>query len=338
MERKSLLKPGTSFANLDIVRKLSTHHDGKREVYRCMDAKGYPYILIVYDLESTPFNLGLGRDKGWVDVTLITEIDFLKHNQDLPGLPRFIASGCDEYEGHQLGWVKQEHIYAETLADIMKWHSGRTPKEAVHVLKILADLLEKIIAFTRGSGVYNLSPDNILVTKDPATGYIKDIYVTGLSNLGFSGVGGKKVDDSTLDPHFRAPETYDNDYSYRSDIYSLGMIFALILLGYPDCEILEKNDNALFREAMLLKINDNFEKILLYFMCIALKENPFERHKTTDLFKHRICRLIVKKKTSPPEEFCLPESVIKREQAKAQQKQKQEDNKSQSDDHITNWN
>ncbi|MDE5877282.1 MAG: serine/threonine-protein kinase [Muribaculaceae bacterium] len=334
MERASLLKLGTSFIDLDIVRKLSTHHDGKREVYRCMDGKGYPYILIVYDLDSAPFNLGANKT-GWTDVTLITEIDFLAHNQDLPGLPRLIGYGCDEYEGHRLAWVKQEHIYAKTLADIMKWHNGRTPREAIHVLKILGDLLEKIIMFTRGSGVYNLSPDNILVIQDSSTDYIKDIYVTGLSNLGFSGVGGKRVDGSTLDPHFRAPETYDNDYSYRADIYSLGMIFTLILLGYPDCEILERNDNKLFREAMLLKIDDNFEKMLKYFICKSLKEEPFERHKTTELFKHRISKLIVKKKTTSQEEIYFPSSE---EQNKQESAQKQEDKKSQSDDNSTNWN
>lgn len=55
----------------------------------------------------------------------------------------------------------------------------------------------------------------------------------GFTNIGTSYTGNSPIGENDIDKRFRAPEARKCILDHRSDIYSLGMVMLLMLIGYP---------------------------------------------------------------------------------------------------------
>ena len=51
MFKASMIKNNTEFAGYKVVRKLSLHHDGEREVYMATDGESRNVALTVFDIK-----------------------------------------------------------------------------------------------------------------------------------------------------------------------------------------------------------------------------------------------------------------------------------------------
>ena len=235
MFKSSILQNNTQFAGYEVVRKLSLHHDGEREVYFATDDNGRNVALTVFDIKCRRYATDRSARKRQPD--FIEEVRFYKEcaavagYKDIMGLPKYLGCGIDTYNHHRYGWVAQEYIEGDSLdAEILR--QGVIPlKDALEIVKKVSSIVNAIARFTRGGGHYNISTDNIIVRYDGDE--LTDVRLCGFTNIGTSYNGNTPIEEGDIDNRFRAPETYKHVYNYRSDIYSLGMVLLSMLTGYP---------------------------------------------------------------------------------------------------------
>lgn len=150
---------------------------------------------------------------------------------DVLGLPKYLGCGIDTYSRHRYGWVAQEYIEGESL-DAEIHRQGVIPlKDALEIVKRVSFIVDAVTRFTRGGGHYNISADNIIVRYEGDE--LKDVRLVGFTNIGTSYSGNSPIGEDDLDKRFRAPETHKGIHNHKSDIYSLGMVLLLMLIGYP---------------------------------------------------------------------------------------------------------
>lgn len=240
MKAKSLLKPNTVFLNYGIVEKLSTHHEGTREVYSAVDTDGRDIVLVIYNAKSKRFAAVKDEDKTQPD--FIDEIRFYKSCADLDNIPEYVDSGMYIQGRKRLCWLAILQAYGTSLDEELKKRNFFSKRDAITIVQCIAKALEAISCFTRGGGHYNVSTENVIVNYE--NGKLTDVMLIGLTNIGAAYNGLAPIDESTLDKRFRAPETYRGQYSSSSDIYSLGMLLLTMILGYPitDEEIITSTD------------------------------------------------------------------------------------------------
>ncbi|WP_300915129.1 AAA family ATPase [Bacteroides acidifaciens] len=234
MFKSSMINSNSEFAGYKIVGKLSQHHDGVREVYQAVDCDGRSVALTVFNLRSRRYAADRSARKRQPD--FIEEVRFYKEcaaaagYADVMGLPKYLGCGIDTYCHHRYGWLTQEFIDGDSL-DAEVRRQGVIPlKDALEIVRIVSFIVDAVARFTRGGGHYNISADNIIVRYEGDE--LKDVRLVGFTNIGTAYSGNSPI-DGEIDNRFRAPETYKHIYSYRSDIYSLGMLLLLMLTGYP---------------------------------------------------------------------------------------------------------
>lgn len=235
MFKASMINNNTEFAGYKVVRKLSRHHDGEREVYVATDEEGRNVTLTVFDIKCRRYATDRSARKRKPD--FIEEVRFYKAcaaaagYADVLGLPKYLGSGIDTYSHHRYGWVAQEFIDGDSLdAEIRR--QGVIPlKDALEIVKRVSFIVDAVARFTRGGGHYNISADNIIVRYEGDE--LKDVRLVGFTNIGTSYSGSSPIGEDDLDKRFRAPETHKGIHTHKSDIYSLGMVLLLMLIGYP---------------------------------------------------------------------------------------------------------
>lgn len=234
MEQKQILHNNSEFAGYTIVDKLSHRHDREREVYRAIDREGRSVVLTVFNIKSRRY--AVDRSKRKFQPDFIEEVRFYKEcaaagHKDIMGLPKYLGCSIDTYGHQRYGWVAQEFIDGNSL-DVEICRQGVISiKDAFEIVKRISLIVDASARFTHGGGHYNISTDIIIVRYEGNE--LKDVRLVGFSNIGTAYSGNSPIGDDEIDNRFRAPETYKHIYSYRSDIYSLGMILLLMLTGYP---------------------------------------------------------------------------------------------------------
>lgn len=235
MFKSSMINSNSEFAGYKIVGKLSQHHDGVREIYQAVDSDGRSVALTVFNIKSGRYAADRSTRKRQPD--FIDEVRFYKEcaaateHKDVMGLPKYLGCGIDTYGHHRYGWVAQEFIDGDSLdAEILR-QGVISVKDAFEIVKRVSFIVEVSARFTHGGGHYNISTDNIIVRYEGNE--LKDVRLVGFTNIGTAYSGNSPIEDGGIDNRFRAPETHKHIYSYRSDIYSLGMLLLLMLNGYP---------------------------------------------------------------------------------------------------------
>lgn len=230
-----LLQDKKLFAGYKVVRKLSRHHDGEREVYLATDTEGRKVALTVFNIKCWRYAMDRSARKRHPD--FIEEVRFYKEcaaasgYQDVMGLPKYLGCGISTYSHHRYGWVAQEYIDGDSLDLEIRRQKVISMNDALEIVKKVSFIVDAIARFTSGGGHYNISSDNIIVRYEGDE--LKDVRLVGFTNIGTSYSGKSPIKEEDIDKRFGAPETAKGIHSHRSDIYSLGMVLLLMLTGYP---------------------------------------------------------------------------------------------------------
>lgn len=235
MFKASMINNNSEFAGYKVVRKLSRHHDGEREVYMAFDGEGRKVALTVFDIKCRRYATDRSARKRQPD--FIEEVRFYKAcaaaagYADVLGLPKYLGCGIDTYSRRRYGWVAQEYIEGDSLDAEIHRKEVIPLKDALEIVRRVSFIVDAVARFTRGGGHYNISADNIIVRYEGDE--LKDVRLVGFTNIGTSYSGNSPIGEDDLDKRFRAPETHKGIQAHKSDIYSLGMVLLLMLTGYP---------------------------------------------------------------------------------------------------------
>lgn len=235
MFKAYMINNNSEFAGYTVVSKLSSHHDGEREVYKATDGDGRNVALTVFNIKCLRYATDRSARKRKPD--FIEEVRFYKEcaaaagYQDAMGLSKYLGSGIDTYGLHRYGWVAQEYIEGDSLDKEIRRQGVISLKDALEIVRRLSFIVGVVERFTHGGGHYNISTDNIIVSHKGDE--LTDVRLVGFTNIGTSYSGNTPIVKEELDKRFRAPETDKGIHNNRSDVFSLGMVLLLMLTGYP---------------------------------------------------------------------------------------------------------
>ena len=190
-----------------------------REVYECLDKDQKKVFLIVYDDFEMPLSL-----RG----NTIREFDTI-FNLTNEVFPSHLSRGAVCRGKTWLSFMTFEYFQGESL----RTFAGKLPvKDALEVVRRVLLGLKELFKYTKGGGHFNLSPDNIMITKDEK-GCCQP-HVIGLEHAAEPCSGKAKFDTGTLNNCFSPPEAILGRFSEKTDVYAMGMVLAYLLQGkYP---------------------------------------------------------------------------------------------------------
>jgi serine/threonine protein kinase len=181
-------------------------------------------FLTVYSLNDMPETMDTKQIREFQICSQLTSRAF----------PEFIKQGHGDIDGKPIAWMIQEYVQHQKLSDVVPM---RVLSED-NILDLFCDILTGVKELSTRldhGGHFNLNPDTVIVS-DMDCDLDRDIqaYLIGLEHASEQCVGAPQFDTNTLDPYYRAKETYLGQYSTSSDIYSLGVLLAYMFCGeYP---------------------------------------------------------------------------------------------------------
>lgn len=304
MERKQLLQNNSQFAGRKVVRKLSTRHDGEREVYltkskavvdgKAEDAPENLGILTVFNLKSERYEVDGSSRKRVPD--FIEEVKFLRSRQADKHFPKVIDCGIEKVGNRRLGWMLQQNINANSLTNEIKLQRGLCMSDVAKVMDALFSAVDEVARYTRSGGHYNITTDNILLDYDGDE--LKGVFLIGLSDMGTSYHGSTPFSDEMQDNRFRAPETANGVYNHLTDIYALGIVMTMMISG----DVAEEENNIIgsrlstfssmeFRKRFLKRNRDKLSAAQRLILEKATDVNPSGRFQTVDRFRTFVNKL-----------------------------------------------
>ncbi len=224
MKKTPFLKQSSEFEGFRVGKKISSSHDGEREVYLVTDNVDETFVL-------TLFNLSEGRyasaAKNKRDIK-IAEIELCK---GLPEefFPALYQRGVTRRGRRRFAWMLQEYPDCNTLRNEVMMQSGLSRTDTLIVARKLLKGLRVLSQKTAGGGHYNITPDHILLDYDGDT--LSSIRIIGTSAAGKPCAGENDFGSVCSDLHFSAPETEKGFYGFPADIYAVGMLMAYMLVG-----------------------------------------------------------------------------------------------------------
>ena len=318
---KHLLKINSQFTGQRVVHKLSTRHDGEREVYltKCEavvdgetdDAPENYRILTVFNLKSKRYESDGSSHKRVSD--FIEEVKFLRSRQSDKCFPRIIDCGIEKVGRRRLGWMLQPKIDANSLTNEIKLQRGLCMSDVVKVMEALFSIVDEIARYTRGGGHYNINPDNILLDYDGDE--LKGVYLIGLSDMGPSYHGSTPFPDEPLDKRFRAPETANGVFSHLTDIYALGMVMTMMISGdlvEDECDNADSRFSMFssmeLRKSFMKRNRDKLSAAQRLILEKATDVNPSRRFQTVDRFRTFVGKLAKGKISTQTHVECMAAS------------------------------
>lgn len=298
-----LLKINSQFAGQIVVSKLSSRHDGEREVYltksnvavdgETEDAQNIG-ILTVFNLKSKRYEVDGSSRKRVPD--FIEEVKFLRSRQSDKYFSKVIECGIEKVGNRRLGWMLQPKIDANSLTNEIKLQRGLCMSDAVKVMDALFTAVDELARYTKGGGHYNINTDNILLDYDGDE--LEGVYLIGLSDLGTSYHGSTPFSDEMQDNRFRAPETVNGVYNHLTDIYALGIVMTMMISG----DVAEEENNIIdsrlstissmeFRKWFMKRNRDKLSAAQRLILEKATDVNPSARFQTVDRFRTFVNKL-----------------------------------------------
>lgn len=214
------------------------------ESYCVKDSLGTPCFLKIYDLKKVPGNI-INSD------SIITEIDYcekLNHPNVLQFIEKGVYSSDDNYP-----YLVTRFIDGNMVSEPLSKGRIFTLEMALSITKSIL----KGVSHMHSLGLIHndITPRNILYNA-------KELSKTTLIDLGHvSPISSKKITFNTLDltPFYRAPETYNNMFDVRSDIFSIAAVLYAMLFGKAPwyCSHIEKDEfcYALIKDLMSDRIS-----------------------------------------------------------------------------------
>jgi transitional endoplasmic reticulum ATPase len=271
-----ILNIGKSFNDYYVIeQKVSSDNCTYREVYTATstDHEMPKVFLTVYSVKDMPNCMN--HDE-------IQEFEISKRLSN-PKFLTFIASGREEYNGETIAWMATKYVQYIKLSELI----GLNSLYEDAILDVFCDILigmKSLSVLTNKGGHYNLTPDTILIAKK-ANCVERDVqaYIVGLEHAAFSCTGSPNFDVKTINPLYRAKETYLGRFSEASDVYSLGMLLAYLLhRGYPFEVKAEMNGLELCKYIAKQELNINAPEKLKTIIQKAISQNVGNRYKSID--------------------------------------------------------
>lgn len=226
MKTTPILKNNSQFAGYKVVSKLSTNHDGEREVYNVMDADGKDVALVVYNLKCPKYHyqrMSRKRTPNFIEeIRICSE---LKNKC----FPKILGSGIEKVGTGRFGWMAQEFIYGNNLVNEIEMQSSLSLADTIKIAKHMTIALQELSEHRSGGGHYNIRPENVIVDYDGND--LKGVYIVGMANAGMPVLGNPPFKDEYLSNFYRAPETMRGIFNQTTDVYSIGMLMLIMLLG-----------------------------------------------------------------------------------------------------------
>ena len=172
--------PGTYRA----IMKISTHHDGVREVYMAEDPAGKKVVLTVFNTDSKRYVPSDPSNQKVEYPESIDEIRFMMENSGMENLPELIDRGYHVTEGHRYAWMVQNYVEGERLDSLIRNLGNFDISDTAEIVLRIGKIVDKVTEFTNGGGHYNITPDNILVSLKDEEINEKEVYLVGFSNIG----------------------------------------------------------------------------------------------------------------------------------------------------------
>lgn len=300
-KNKQLLKDGCVFEGMRILHKASTSHDGMREVYYATRAnyagEEHLVVLVVYNLEAEPYaSMKTARKK---TPDFINEVNFYREIKDscYSVIPRYDYAGIARRGSRRLVWMQLVLTCTSSLTRIIQLEKALPPGNAIGVAKGIVPVLSEIKRYTKGGGHYNIGPDNIRVEGEGL--YFDSHVLIGFGNIGPAHKGDFKIEQSPLNRLFQAPEVARGIASFKSDIYSLGMVLLTMLMGFPSeqelATVLTDLDEEVtpevemltpeqFRTLMMKRAETRLSSSLRLVMSKAVEPKPEDRFASAEKF------------------------------------------------------
>lgn len=256
-----------------------------REVYLAKNGYEQDVVLIVYDMKKLP--------DGFVDGK-IPEIEIMPQLTN-EVFPAYIDCGNYDKDGVSLQWMTTKYVGQTTLSELI---SSEYVRDGCEMLQQFYNILVAIkeISWRMGGGCCNnITTDNIIVSTD-ALGKAK-WYFVGLNCVSETCKGQVTFDTSALSCTFCAPETLLGHYSARTDIFSLGVVLAIILQGkHPWTEFMSE-DCHMSTAAIIKIMHDNAPMLVMpnalkNIVAKAIATKPSERYKTIEKFGAAIAKYL----------------------------------------------
>jgi serine/threonine-protein kinase len=145
-----------------------------------------------------------------------------------------VAAVFDYGETEGLVYLVMEYVEGDPLGEILQKGGALAPYRAVEIAKQVTDALTA--AHELGIIHRDLKPDNIIVTKSKSGREVAKVVDFGIAKA-IADSPDRRLTETGLvigTPEFMSPEQLVGDPAdARSDIYSLGCIFYLMLVGSP---------------------------------------------------------------------------------------------------------
>ena len=195
----------------DYVCMLGNGGFGKVRLYRDKFCKEMRYAI------KTIKKDGIGED---LRECILEEVSILRET-DHPNIVKYY----DTYEDDHYIHLIMEYLHGEDLFKVitMKQYNHYTEADAA---EIISYLLKALAAIHNKNIVHrDIKPENILFS------VAGDYQTLKLIDFGLSTHTVAKNGKSVGTPYYMAPEIIDGDYSFKTDIWSVGVILFVLMTG-----------------------------------------------------------------------------------------------------------
>lgn len=246
-----------------------------REVYLAKNNFEQNVVLMVYDMHKLPDCFADGN---------IPEFEIIPQLVN-DAFPSYIERGDYNNDDVSLRWMTTKYVGHTTLSEYILSDYVRNERDMLQQFYNLL-IAVKELSWRMGGGCYNnISTDNIIVSTDASGG--TKWHLVGLNCVSETCMGRATFDTYALSRLFCAPETLVGHYNVRTDIFSLGIVLAIILQGkHPWVEFMG-TDIRLPTAAIIKTMRDNTPMLAMSdalkgVVAKAISIKPSERYKTIE--------------------------------------------------------
>ena len=256
-----------------------------REVYLAENEFGIYVCMTVYDMNCLPDCYMDGKIPEFEMIPQLSNNCF----------PTYLDKGRFCADNRDICWMLTQYVGQLTLTDYMLSGKICDEKEMLSNFYDLLLALKELYWRLGGGCCNNISTDNIIVRKDDS-GKSKWLF-TGLDCVSGACKGRAAFDTSVQSPSFLAPETLLGFYNIKTDIFSLGIILAIILQGKHPWEQFFGHDLHTLDAVTVKRIRENppvleMQDSLKTIVSKAISTNPSGRYKSIEDFGAAIAKYI----------------------------------------------
>lgn len=256
-----------------------------REVYLAKNGYEQDVVLTVYDMNHLPECFTDGK---------IHEFEIIPQLSN-EAFPTYIERGNYNCDDVSLQWMTTKYVGHTTLSEYILSDHVRNELEMLQQFYNLL-VAVKELSWRMGGGCYNnISTDNIIVSTDASGG--TKWHLVGLNCVSETCRGRATFDTYALSRFFRAPETLVGHYNMKTDIFSLGVVLAIVLQGkHPWGEFMSA-DLHIPTAAIIKIMRDNAPMLsipdaLKNIVAKAIATKPSERYKSIEDFGAAIAKYL----------------------------------------------